>query len=1819
MRSITYDRKGVSNILGYVFSFGVASMLMISAVLITTGILDNRTAAVAGMQAQSVANKIADAVVEAIAVLQSPSNMGYKKTLDIPMDIAGRSYYVDVTDKLIYVNTTDGLVSRSCPTYTAEDLKIGVGGGRTYCGGVGKINVSVDKSDTLYKLDFGSGNTTRHSPVASGYYFVSNTSAIKPELRDPPWWNNSYTNRVPILINNTSPYDLVNVPVKVVLNTSNFDYSKANVVFEESSSNFTSNLVFNDPSDNAVTKIEILTKEWNPGWFYTYYYPTENTVTVRIKEIAGGYDISYIRGETIKLNGNVKRKSWDASTGIAKFDGKEALESLENGEHFLKKSRYTVTVSGLLKNGVEFYGLGDISINAVYVRPGDSIKNAIQRSSPGGTVFVYKGTYVEEGLSINKPLNLIGESRDETIFNVNKSYKTAINIDSTSYVNIDSFWVYPKLQSNEPGSGPGIGIDVSKCEHVNITNCRINKTAKGIRIGDLSSDVSISNCLTYDITPSDDVRGNGIAVANSKYVRITNCTTYHLNTTLGDGFDIRSSEYVDVIRCISHSHYGKRANGVKLIASNHCNVIDSRFYNLTGNATAGVEICADVNGNPSKYNVVKGCVIYGNNASGDPNDVGRGVYIADAGTDYNIIENCTIYKNSIGIQFTTIIAYEFEKLSLILEGLLDFFKEGPKSHNSILNCSIYENLNHGIAFFHMLGNNISNCNIYNNGINPNMGTSFDDPCGILLVASGKNNITNCNIYKNGLSDKSGGCGLILIFAGWNHIEYCNIYGNIKSSSHLKSGDGIKLMSSYGTFSLTGCGFNEIKYCNVFDNGRDGLELYKGNTLNKISNCNFYCNGEKGVYISGINPSNQIEYSNFEKNFVNARDESITTLWNGNFWDDFESNCGHDDGYYCIQPGNCSWLWCRGYRDNSPRSTRNPNPGFFQVNQSYTEDFYHTQSIKNALQNMDTMGVGGTIKVYAGTYNGIVTIKQANVKLIGEGNVIVSGTDPPLKSTAITVKNYSVSIEGLTIKDSLRGIWYKNNLSSGGLPLKIKNCKIENNTQEGIYLGGNSNNYCIINSCNISNNKYGIYGGTNGNKIIDCTIKNNNDAGVKIKNRNSNNFTNCTLSNNKIGFIIESGSDNIIINSRILNHENEGIKISGSSNNNILNCNVNGNNEGISITGSSTNNKISNCTINYNAKGIYIDSLGNASYNEISYSNISGSTNGVEIKDSFDNTITYCNIYNNSNGVYIHDDGITIPGGPGPGPGYKPENIITNCSIYNNNNYGVLTNTSSYYNKIYHNIFKNKKNANAKEKKYPNIWDNGYPSGGNLWSDYDDESDNAFDYFSGESYPPGGQEDPGSDGIADKPYNKNGVKDKYPFCRKNPRIPYYIDYWNPHGESVILVNISIGAHSAKCINLYYGYDGALEKIHNHTMNEISLFFDDFLGTSIDTNKWLRLQASEPITPKYKVQDGCINFSDEGNITTKDFAIPDIGDPPKNTLSLTTNESMYIVEAKMKINRGQGNMILLKIGTNRSYYLVSANATPSHTLSLHKDPLSQTPEQTFYELDNAPSSNLSHWIRMKAYIHLSKTYYPDPYNPSKYLQTNATFIKTYVYDYNTFADLASVSALDTWSYPGSWSEPPYEAAQGKPYPYPGHNGKIGLGSGILSSEVSNVLIDWIRVMKTPVVQPTVTVGSMESINYGWDTSGVKTWNTNNPNPFELTNPVLCDFNYGISSLTGPSLGINFVIKNLPAGKYTITVTKGNYTNTTDQITVTVTETGSESKEMNIPDTDYGKFETKWVTINKEKDNSDINIVFSGKKWLVNSIIIDRGAKGVKVGWE
>jgi len=130
--------------------------------------------------------------------------------------------------------------------------------------------------------------------------------------------------------------------------------------------------------------------------------------------------------------------------------------------------------------------------------------------------------------------------------------------------------------------------------------------------------------------------------------------------------------------------------------------------------------------------------------------------------------------------------------------------------------------------------------------------------------------------------------------------------------------------------------------------------------------------------------------------------------------------------------------------------------------------------------------------------------------------------------------------------------------------------------------------------------------------------------------------------------------------------------------------------------------------------------------------------GIDVSSSDNNIIRGNIIANNYRGIYINN---------------SSSNTIMDNTITYNHYFGIIISDSSSNNKIYHNNFiKNTCQSYADECNY---WDNGYPSGGNFWSDF-----NGTDIYHGPT-----QDMVGSDGIGDTPYNitDDGFNtDKYPF-------------------------------------------------------------------------------------------------------------------------------------------------------------------------------------------------------------------------------------------------------------------------------------------------------------------------------------------------------------------------------------------------------------------------------------------------------------------------
>jgi parallel beta-helix repeat protein len=108
-----------------------------------------------------------------------------------------------------------------------------------------------------------------------------------------------------------------------------------------------------------------------------------------------------------------------------------------------------------------------------------------------------------------------------------------------------------------------------------------------------------------------------------------------------------------------------------------------------------------------------------------------------------------------------------------------------------------------------------------------------------------------------------------------------------------------------------------------------------------------------------------------------------------------------------------------------------------------------------------------------------------------------------------------------------------------------------------------------------------------------------------------------------------------------------------------------------------------------------------------------------------------------------------------------ENIVMNHSV------GVILYYASSENMFFHNNFiNNTDNVSISSDSHLNLWDNGYPCGGNYWSDY-----NGTDIYCGS-----GQNETGSDGVGDSSYVLDAENsDNYPLM--GPIKVFNAGTWN----------------------------------------------------------------------------------------------------------------------------------------------------------------------------------------------------------------------------------------------------------------------------------------------------------------------------------------------------------------------------------------------------------------------------------------------------------
>jgi|GEM_PF-1349517 parallel beta-helix repeat protein len=372
----------------------------------------------------------------------------------------------------------------------------------------------------------------------------------------------------------------------------------------------------------------------------------------------------------------------------------------------------------------------------------------------------------------------------------------------------------------------------------------------------------------------------------------------------------------------------------------------------------------------------------------------------------------------------------------------------------------------------------------------------------------------------------------------------------------------------------------------------------------------------------------------------------------------------------------------------------------------------------------------------------INILRSNIVLDGAGYTIIGSGN----FSGILVNGKNVAIKNINIRGFFSGI------SARGDNCIITKNKIEENNGHGIEVIKNSN--CIITENILTNNKeLGIY----ASKVSSIIIFKNN------------------IEKSNIGIQLLESANSIIIDNNFMLIQYDSISV-GTSNNITVSHNKieNGFTGILSPSAGITVFQSSNSTIKYNMikESNYGVTIFISSHNTLSGNDIENTNHGIELMQSSYISINYNIIQNNKNGIYL----------------IRSTTNTVNNNIIKNNEAGIRVQNSSQ-NIIYNNNFINNTLQVADDYKFisnifpsTNNWDNGYPVGGNYWSNY-----------SGKDEKKGPNQDiPGSDDIVDVPYviySKN--KDNYPFVKS-----LMINITTPPIPNITIPTLTIETSSTK---------------------------------------------------------------------------------------------------------------------------------------------------------------------------------------------------------------------------------------------------------------------------------------------------------------------------------------------------------------------------------------------------------------------------------------
>jgi parallel beta-helix repeat protein len=516
-----------------------------------------------------------------------------------------------------------------------------------------------------------------------------------------------------------------------------------------------------------------------------------------------------------------------------------------------------------------------------------------------------------------------------------------------------------------------------------------------------------------------------------------------------------------------------------------------------------------------------------------------------------------------------------------------------------------------------------------------------------------------------------------------------------------------------------------------------------------------------VYVGGAGPGN---YTTIQEGIDAANPGDTVFVYSGIYYENVVVNktinlTGEDRGNTIIDGGGnkdvvyvtANWVNLTGFKIIGSGSTAWPRSAGLEINNVHNCSYFNNDFFSN------TFG----IVIYESTNNWIMD----NNASFNEHGIIFDNSHGNYMNHNNITSNDEI---GINFASSSNNNLIGNKVSSNGdygivLTYSLYITIINNSlTEDGIFIFGSElsqfNTHTIPDN-NIINNKPVYY----YKDINNLNINNIPVGELIIVNCSDIELLNLNINKTDVGIEVAYSRNVSLRNSNISRIEDYGVYLYSSSNCSLTNNNIYLNNllnyYSIFLKDCMNNTIKGNNVTAVNGVGIFLTS---SRGNLIMENNVSSNWDGISLITNSDNNILKGNNVssNTDDGFMILSSNCTITGNTIISNkrgirNYGNDNIVILNYISLNTVFGISVESSSLNTHIFHNTFINNV-IQAQDISNNCYWDNGYPLGGNFWSDYNGIDLNSTPH----------QNVPPSDGIGDTPYViDSDSQDNYPLMEQ----------------------------------------------------------------------------------------------------------------------------------------------------------------------------------------------------------------------------------------------------------------------------------------------------------------------------------------------------------------------------------------------------------------------------------------------------------------------